>query len=193
MTALEGRTAAKRAMAARHPVTVDVIQHAVAAYYQTSVSALLGESRERVHVRPRQVAMYLTKKLVNISFPKIGAKFKRDHSTVYVAINFVQNTPELLHQAHDIEEMLAQTQDVRAANNRRPAFDLTGDPLIRLLAERREAAARASIAEIEFEDAKKRFDAAQEKLETANARCLKIESEISSQLEAFKVKRESKA
>ena len=36
---------------------------------------------------PRQLAMYLCRRLMNASFPQIGELFGRDHSTVIHAVN----------------------------------------------------------------------------------------------------------
>lgn len=47
---------------------------------------LLGPSRLRRVLRPRQVAMYLTREVCGWSFPRIGVAFGRDHTTVMHAV-----------------------------------------------------------------------------------------------------------
>ncbi len=58
----------------------------------------MSNRRTRVIVKPRQVAMYLSKTMTPRSFPEIGRRFGgRDHTTV-------------LHAVRKIEEMIAADQ-----------------------------------------------------------------------------------
>jgi chromosomal replication initiator protein len=71
-------------------LTIDEIQRKVADYYGLKVSDLLSERRARDVARPRQIAMYLAKKLTPRSLPEIGRRFgKRDHTTVMHAVKKV--------------------------------------------------------------------------------------------------------
>lgn len=54
----------------------------VAAAFGVSEKELLGASRLRSVMRPRQVAMYLARELTGLSLPRLGAAFGRDHTTV---------------------------------------------------------------------------------------------------------------
>ncbi len=54
----------------------------VAAAFGVSEKELLGPSRLRSVMRPRQVAMYLARELTGLSLPRLGAAFGRDHTTV---------------------------------------------------------------------------------------------------------------
>ena len=68
-------------------VTIDEIQRKVAEYYAIKLSDLLCARRAREVARPRQVAMYLAKKLTPRSLPEIGRRFGgRDHTTVMHAV-----------------------------------------------------------------------------------------------------------
>jgi len=65
------------------PISLSTIQREVCTYYSISRSELLGNKRSQSIVYPRQVAMYLTRELTDLSLPKIGAEFGgRDHTTV---------------------------------------------------------------------------------------------------------------
>src|SRR5438045_9670853 len=52
-------------------------------YFTVSIEDLCGQSRSRVLVTARQIAMYLCRELTELSLPKIGQTFGgRDHTTV---------------------------------------------------------------------------------------------------------------
>ena len=72
-------------------VTIDEIQRAVSAYFELKPIDLVSARRARVVARPRQIAMYLAKRLTTRSLPEIGRKFGgRDHSTVIHAVRRVE-------------------------------------------------------------------------------------------------------
>jgi chromosomal replication initiator protein len=65
------------------PVSVASIQQEVCKFYGISRNELLGNKRSQNLVYPRQIAMYLTRELTDLSLPRIGADFGgRDHTTV---------------------------------------------------------------------------------------------------------------
>ncbi len=64
-------------------VTIDIIQEVVANYYNLKIEDLKSARRTRNIAFPRQIAMYLSRKLTDMSLPKIGEEFGgRDHTTV---------------------------------------------------------------------------------------------------------------
>ena len=68
-------------------VTIDDIQKKVAEYFGLKMSDMLSARRAVEVARPRQVAMYLAKKLTPRSLPEIGRRFGgRDHTTVMHAV-----------------------------------------------------------------------------------------------------------
>ncbi len=72
-------------------LTIDEIQRKVAEYYTLKMSDLLSARRAREVARPRQVAMYLAKKLTPRSLPEIGRRFGgRDHTTVMHAVKRIE-------------------------------------------------------------------------------------------------------
>ncbi len=67
----------------RREVTPQSIMQTVADYYQITVNDLICHSRRREITVPRQIAMYLTREMTNLSLPQIGQVFgNRDHTTV---------------------------------------------------------------------------------------------------------------
>ena len=72
-------------------VTIDDIQRAVSAHFEVKQLDLISARRAQVIARPRQVAMYLAKRLTTRSLPEIGRKFgNRDHSTVIHAVRRIE-------------------------------------------------------------------------------------------------------
>jgi len=68
-------------------LTVDRIQRAVAEEFEITLDDMVSKRRARIVARPRQVAMYLSKKLTKRSLPDIGRRFGgRDHTTVMHAV-----------------------------------------------------------------------------------------------------------
>ena len=76
-------------------VTVDKIQNTVSNFFNISLSEMLSQRRSRPLARPRQIAMYLAKKLTTRSLPEIGRRFSnRDHTTVIHAVKTITRLSE---------------------------------------------------------------------------------------------------
>ena len=72
-------------------VTIDEIQKLVSQHFELKPLDLVSARRARAVARPRQIAMYLAKRLTTRSLPEIGRKFGgRDHSTVIHAVRKVE-------------------------------------------------------------------------------------------------------
>ncbi len=77
------RTVLKDLLRDRRTITIEAIQASVCDHYGIRIGDLLSQKRTRDIVGPRQVAMYLARKLTTSSYPAIGERFgNRDHSTV---------------------------------------------------------------------------------------------------------------
>ncbi|WP_259457491.1 chromosomal replication initiator protein DnaA [Sphingomonas sp. PP-CC-1A-547] len=88
---------------AQKRVTIDEIQKLVSAHFELKPLDLISARRARAVARPRQIAMYLAKRLTTRSLPEIGRKFGgRDHSTV-------------IHAVRKIEELRDSDRDIDAA------------------------------------------------------------------------------
>ena len=86
---------------AQRRVTIDEIQKLVSRHFDLKPLDLVSARRARAVARPRQIAMYLAKRLTTRSLPEIGRKFGgRDHSTV---IHAVRRVEELRDQDRDID------------------------------------------------------------------------------------------
>ena len=72
-------------------VTIDNIQTLVCKYFKISKNEMLSSRRSRYLVRPRQVAIYLSKTLTTKSLPEIGREFSnRDHTTVIHSVKTIE-------------------------------------------------------------------------------------------------------
>jgi len=86
---------------AQRRVTIDEIQKAVSEHFELKPLDLISARRARAVARPRQIAMYLAKRLTTRSLPEIGRKFGgRDHSTV---IHAVRRIEELRDSDRDVD------------------------------------------------------------------------------------------
>ena len=76
-------------------ITVDKIQNIVSNYFNIQLSEMLSQRRSRPLARPRQIAMYLAKKMTTRSLPEIGRRFaNRDHTTVIHAVKTITRLSE---------------------------------------------------------------------------------------------------
>ena len=83
----------------RSPVSAEQIQRKVADFYRARPSDMTSKRRNRSAVRPRQAAIYLCRKLTNMSLPEIGRIFGgRNHTTV-------------LHACREVERRAAQDSE----------------------------------------------------------------------------------
>jgi len=77
------------------PVGTKVIIERVSAYFDLPVSDLCGEKRDKEIVVPRQIAMYLMRVEMGISFPKIAnAVGGRDHTTAMHSVRKIEKLVE---------------------------------------------------------------------------------------------------
>ena len=90
--------------ASERKITVEEIQRKVSDHYNIRLSDMIGPKRLRSYARPRQIAMYLCKKMTSRSLPEIGRRFGgRDHTTV---MHGVKRIEELKVQDGQIAEDL---------------------------------------------------------------------------------------
>jgi chromosomal replication initiator protein len=88
------------------PISVATIQREVERLFGVSHSDLIGSKRSQAIVYPRQVAMYLSRELTDMSLPKIGAEFGgRDHTTVMHAQAKIQ---KLMGEQREVWNQLQQ-------------------------------------------------------------------------------------
>ena len=85
---------------AMRPISIPSIQKEVCSFYSISHAELVGNKRSQSIVYPRQIAMYLSRELTDMSLPAIGKEFGgRDHTTV-------------MHAQAKIQKMMKEERDV---------------------------------------------------------------------------------
>jgi chromosomal replication initiator protein len=88
-------------------VTMDEIIKRTCEYYNIRQSDLMSPNRSRAIARPRQVAMFLCKKLTTRSLPEIGRKFGgRDHTTILYGVRKIEELMQVDSQIAEDAEIL---------------------------------------------------------------------------------------
>jgi chromosomal replication initiator protein len=95
---------------AKRPTSVEEIQQRVAERFGISRAELVGSSRAATPLRARQVAIFLTRDLTDLSLPQIGHLYGgRDHSTVLNALRRVEATLD------DDDDLAEKVRELRGA------------------------------------------------------------------------------
>ena len=111
-------------------ITVDKIQNIVSNYFNIALSDMLSQRRSRPLARPRQIAMYLAKKMTSRSLPEIGRRFaNRDHTTV---IHAVKTITRLSDQDDEMKKILIKLK-VFCWNSEEMQFIVKRDILLKSL------------------------------------------------------------
>jgi len=85
-------------------VTASDVVKTVADFYEISQANLTERCRKHEVVEPRQIAMYLLRELLKLSYPHIGEKVgKRDHTT---AIHAYEKISRELNQNPDLNQKI---------------------------------------------------------------------------------------
>ena len=98
----------------RREVTPQLIMQTVADYYGITVNDLIRQTRRREITVPRQIAMYLTRDMTNLSLPQIGQVFgNRDHTTVLhgcnqIAAGIKEETSGMASVINDIKTLITE-------------------------------------------------------------------------------------
>jgi chromosomal replication initiator protein len=99
----------------RHEVSVPIIMAETATYFGLTIEDLTGSNRSRLLVTARQMAMYLTRELTDLSLPKIGQAFGgRDHTTVMHATQKIRGLMRERRSIYNQVQELTNRVRVRA-------------------------------------------------------------------------------
>jgi len=91
-------------------ITFETIQKAISDYYKIQIRDLKSETRVKSVARPRQVAMYFSRKLLAAGFADIGKQFGgRDHTTV---MHGVSSVTELIEKNNEFKSELDRLEGI---------------------------------------------------------------------------------
>jgi chromosomal replication initiator protein len=74
----------------RKAITVDAIKKFICREYKVSTADIVSRSRKQCFVRPRQIAIYLSRRYTDSPLQAIGKSFNRYHATALHSINAVE-------------------------------------------------------------------------------------------------------
>lgn len=93
-------------------VTPKMIKGIVCERYDITIENMESRKRNTEYAFPRQVAMYLTRELTDISLSKIGEAFNRDHSTVIHSVekigSMLEEDPNLLKVIEELKGKIVE-------------------------------------------------------------------------------------
>ena len=93
--------------ASERKLTIDEIMRRTCEHYNLRMSDMTSARRSRSVARPRQMAMYLAKKLTPRSYPEIGRKFGgKDHTTVLYAVRKIEELMQTDSQLAEDAQLL---------------------------------------------------------------------------------------
>ena len=90
-------------------ITIEDIQRAVGAHYRLRVEDLKSKNNSRQVAVPRQVAMYLCKRLTKHSYPEIGREFGGKHHTT--VIHSVEKIETLIGKDQNFHRVVSELMD----------------------------------------------------------------------------------
>src|SRR5690554_6146778 len=93
-------------------VTVKIIKEIVGDYYNIRIDDFNSKKRTRAIAFPRQIAMYISRELTDLSLPKVGEEFGgRDHSTVIHACEKIaKDIKEDINLKNTIDQIIKQIE-----------------------------------------------------------------------------------
>jgi chromosomal replication initiator protein len=90
-------------------ITVDEIIKTIASKFNLKASDIKSQKKNKNFILPRQITMYLSRKLTSLSFPDIGTRIGgRDHSTVIYSANKVK---KIINQDADVKRIVEEIEE----------------------------------------------------------------------------------
>ena len=96
------------------PVTAKMILEATSDVFNFTIDQITGGSRRRPLVDARQIAMYVTRNMTDLSYPEIGRAFgNRDHTTVIHAVRKIEHhmteRKEIFDKVQELQKHVSET------------------------------------------------------------------------------------
>ena len=90
-------------------VTIEMIQKTVADYFKMRVQELKSKNNSKSVTLPRQICMYLCKKVTGASLPQIGREFGDKHHTT--VLHSIQKIEDLIQRDHELSKQIQSFMD----------------------------------------------------------------------------------
>ena len=92
----------------KNPVTINMIQKQVAEFFDIRMADMTSKQRSQNIALPRQIAMYLCRRMTKLSFPEIGAAFSKTHATVLYAHRCIERRSASDKQIQQVVEKISR-------------------------------------------------------------------------------------
>ena len=103
------------------------IEAAVCARFGLTPEILRGPKKHRGIARPRQIVMFLAREMTPLSYPRIGAHFHRDHTTVLFGERRIR---ELMGIKPKVAEYVRECRALVKPREKELARELAAQPLV---------------------------------------------------------------
>ena len=90
-------------------ITIEMIQKTIADHFKMRVQELKSKNNSKSVTMPRQICMYLCKKLTGASLPQIGREFGDKHHTT--VLHSIQKIEQLRKTDKDLNRILNRLRD----------------------------------------------------------------------------------
>jgi chromosomal replication initiator protein len=107
--------------------TLRDIEAAACVRFGLTVEQLRGPRKCRGIVRPRQIVMYLAREMTPLSYPRIGAHFHRDHTTV---LSGERRIRELIEVKPKVAAYVREVRAMIRPREKEKARELAAQPLV---------------------------------------------------------------
>ncbi|MBI4766758.1 MAG: chromosomal replication initiator protein DnaA [Deltaproteobacteria bacterium] len=99
----------------KQEISMQAIKDLVGKYFRISLEEMTSRSRKRVHLIPRNLSIFLTRKYTSHTLETIGKAFNRDTTSVIYAVSTVEkdlkNNPEISKQVHFLSSQIEGIQN----------------------------------------------------------------------------------
>jgi chromosomal replication initiator protein len=99
----------------KQEISIQAIKNLVGKYFRIPLDEMTSRSRKRVHLLPRNLSIFLSKKYTTHTLETIGRAFNRDTTSVIYAVSAVEKTlkknPELSRQIQFLSTQIEETQN----------------------------------------------------------------------------------
>lgn len=93
-------------------ITPDAIKNIVGQYYGIKIEDFVAKKRNKSIVLPRQIAMFLCRELTDLSLPRIGEEFGRDHTTIMHAYEKISSEMKIdIQLKSTLEELRSKIEN----------------------------------------------------------------------------------